>query len=117
ESAVIDGGVRAVAAREERADENPLSAAWREASHTASSIARIFGTAPGAYSAGVEDLLGRDIDSEELGRSYLAAVSHAYGGSEGTAIPAPGAFEARLAAADLLVHFAEDPSRDLLEGA
>src|SRR5215831_15817431 len=115
--ALIDAAVRAVAAREEPAEENPLSAAWRESSHTASSIARIFGTAPGAYSAGVEDLLGRDIDRQELGRSYLAAVSHAYGGSEGTAIPAPGAFEARLAAADLLVHFAEDPSRDLLEGA
>jgi len=115
--ALIDAAVRAVAAREEPAEENPLSAAWRESSHTASSIARIFGTAPGAYGAGVEDFLGRDIDREELGRSYLAAVSHAYGGSEGTAIPAPGAFEARLAAADLLVHFAEDPSRDLLEGA
>lgn len=32
-------------------------------------------------------------------------------------MPAPGAFEARLATADLLVHFAEDPARDLLEGA
>jgi cobaltochelatase CobN len=115
--ALIDAAVRAVAAREEPADENPLSAAWRESSHTVSSIARIFGTAPGAYGAGVEDLLGRDIDREELGRSYLAAVSHAYGGFEGTAIPAPGAFEARLATADLLVHFAEDPARDLLEGA
>src|SRR5215472_3862949 len=115
--ALIDAAVRAVAAREEPAEENPLSAAWRESSHTASSIARIFGTAPGAYGACVEDFLGRDIDREELGRSYLAAVSHAYGGFEGTAIPAPGAFEARLATADLLVHFAEDPARDLLEGA
>jgi cobaltochelatase CobN len=115
--ALIDAAVRAVAAREEPADENPLSAAWRGSSHTVSSIARIFGTAPGAYGAGVEDLLGRDIDREELGRSYLAAVSHAYGAFEGTAMPAPGAFEARLATADLLVHFAEDPARDLLEGA
>jgi len=115
--ALIDAAVRAVAAREEPADENPLSAAWRESSHIAGSVARIFGTAPGAYGAGVEDLLGRDIDRQELGRSYLAAVSHAYGGSEGTATPAPGAFETRLATADLLVHFAEDPARDLLEGS
>jgi cobaltochelatase CobN len=115
--ALIDAAVRAVAAREEPADENPLSAAWRESSHIAGSVARIFGTAPGAYGAGVEELLGRDIDRQELGRSYLAAVSHAYGGSEGTATPTPGAFEARLATADLLVHFAEDPTRDLLEGS
>jgi cobaltochelatase CobN len=115
--ALIDAAARMVAAREEPADENPLSAAWRESSHIAGSVARIFGTAPGAYGAGVEDLLGRDIDRQELGRSYLAAVSHAYGGSEGTATPAPGAFEARLATADLLVHFAEDPARDLLEGS
>ena len=115
--ALIDAAVRAVAAREEPADENPLSAAWRESSHIAGSVARIFGTAPGAYGAGVEELLGRDIDRQELGRSYLAAVSHAYGGSEGTATPTPGAFEARLATADLLVHFAEDPARDLLEGS
>ena len=115
--ALIDAAVRAVAAREDPADENPLCAAWRECSHTAGSIARIFGTAPGAYGAGVEDLLGRDIDRQELGRSYLAAVSHSYGGSEGTATPAPGAFEARLVAADLLVHCTEDPIRDLLEGS
>src|SRR6266567_4678175 len=115
--ALIDAAVRAVAAREDPADENPLCAAWRECSRTAGSIARIFGTAPGAYGAGVEDLLGRDIDRQELGRSYLAAVSHSYGGSEGTATPAPGAFEARLVAADLLVHCTEDPVRDLLEGS
>ena len=115
--ALIDAAVRAVAAREDPADENPLCAAWRECSRTAGSIARIFGTAPGAYGAGVEDLLGRDIDRQELGRSYLAAVSHSYGGSEGTATPAPGAFEARLVAADLLVHCTEDPIRDLLEGS
>src|SRR5207253_1922690 len=91
---------------------------WGSATlRTAGSIARIFGTAPGAYGAGVEDLLGRDIDRQELGRSYLAAVSHSYGGSEGTATPAPGAFEARLVAADLLVHCTEDPIRDLLEGS
>src|SRR6516162_2718081 len=116
--ALIDAAVRAVAAREEAADENPLAAACRVSSaHAGTSIARIFGTAPGAYGAGVEDLLGRDIDREQLGSAYLAAVSHAYGGVEGDAALAPGAFEARVATADLLVHSAEDPARDLLEGS
>jgi cobaltochelatase CobN len=116
--ALIDAAVPAVAAREEAADENPLAAACRVSSaHAGASIARIFGTAPGAYGAGAEDLLGRDIDREQLGSAYLAAVSHAYGGAEGDAALAPGAFEARVATADLLVHSAEDPARDLLEGS
>ena len=116
--ALIDAAVRAVAAREETADENPLAAAWRASSpREGRSIARIFGTAPGAYGAGVEDQLGRDIDRSQLGAAYLAAASHAYGGSEGDATPASGGFEARIAAADLLVHSAEDPARDLLEGS
>jgi cobaltochelatase CobN len=115
--ALIDAAVRAVAARDEAADENPLAAACRASSAHSAPIARIFGTAPGAYGAGVEDLLGRDIDREQLGSAYLAAASHAYGGSEGDATLAPGAFEARIATADLLVHSAEDPARDLLEGS
>jgi cobaltochelatase CobN len=115
--ALLDAAVRAVAAREESADENPLAAARQEFSSTGSSITRIFGTAPGAYGAGVEDLLGRDIDRTQVGSAYLAAASHAYGGSEGNAAPAPGAFEARVASADMLVHGAEDPARDLLEGS
>jgi cobaltochelatase CobN len=115
--ALIDAAVRAVAAREEAADENPLAAACRVSAHAGASIARIFGTAPGAYGAGVEDLLGRDIDREQVASAYLAAVSHAYGGAEGDAALAPGAFQARVATADLLVHCAEDPARDLLEGS
>jgi cobaltochelatase CobN len=115
--ALIDAAVRAVAAREESPEENPLAAARQEFSRTGASIARIFGTAPGAYGAGVEDLLGRDMDRARVGQAYVAAVSHAYGGSEGNAVPAPGGFEARLASADMLVHGAEDPARDLLEGS
>src|SRR5262245_3817332 len=115
--ALIDAAVRAVAAREEAADENPLAAACHVSAHAGASIARVFGTAPGAYGAGVEDLLGRDIDREQVASAYLAAVSHAYGGAEGDAALAPGAFQARVASADLLVHCAEDPARDLLEGS
>jgi cobaltochelatase CobN len=115
--ALIDAAVRAVAAREEAADENPLAAAYRVSAHAGAPIARIFGTAPGAYGTGVEDLLGRDIDREHVASAYLAAVSHAYGGAEGDAALAPGAFQARVATADLLVHCAEDPARDLLEGS
>ncbi len=116
--ALLDAAARAVAARNESDDENPLAAARRTSGmDDRQAVARIFGTAPGAYGAGVEDLLGSDIDREKLGTAYLAAGSHAYGGPEGDAALAPGAFETRVATADLLVHCAEDPARDLLEGS
>ena len=78
---------------------------------------RIFGTAPGVYGAGVEDLIGHDADNEALGAAYLAAASHVYGGADGDAAAAPGAFAQRVANADALVHVSDDPARDLLEGA
>ncbi|TCK29064.1 cobaltochelatase CobN subunit [Ancylobacter aquaticus] len=105
--ALIDAALRAVARREETEDENPLRAAGEGA-------ARIFGTAPGAYGAGLERAKG-GIEREALGAAYLASASHAYGGPEGIARQAEG-FAARVATADLLVHGADDPGRDLLEG-
>ena len=54
---------------------------------------------------------------EEIGRAYLEATSHAYGGADAEAVSAPGAFESRIAEADLLVHTSDDPGRDILEGS
>src|SRR6516165_473300 len=109
--ALIDAAVRAVAAREESDADNPLAAS-RDASP-----ARIFGAAPGAYGAGIDDLLGRGHDRDALGAAYLAAASHAYNGAEGSGTTAPGAFAARVGEANALVHASDDPGRDLLEGA
>ena len=115
--ALIDAAVQAVAARDEDGDENPLAAARRGGNGTsAPRLTRIFGTAPGAYGSGIEDLLGRDADREAIGAAYLAAASHSYGGADGEASSAPGAFAHRVASADALVHVSDDPSRDLLEG-
>ncbi len=72
--ALIDAAVRAVAARDEPAEDNPLAAA--------PNAPRIFGTAPGAYGAGVEQMLGT-ATREAMGAAYLDAASHAYGGAEG----------------------------------
>ncbi len=124
--ALLDAAVQAVAARDEDNDENPLAAARRAATPSLPSPAsggghvrldRIFGTAPGAYGSGVEDLLGRDADTETIGAAYLTAASHAYGGADGDGGTAPGAFAQRVAVADALVHSSDDPGRDLLEGA
>jgi cobaltochelatase CobN len=113
--ALLDAAVQAVAARDEAAEDNPLAAARR--GHDPPRLARIFGTAPGAYGSGIEDLLGRETDTATLGAAYLAAASHAYGGAAGEGSDAEGAFARRVAAADLLVHPSDDPARDLLEGA
>ena len=112
--ALIDAAVQAVAARDEDDDDNPLAAARR---NSATRLDRIFGTAPGSYGAGVEDLLGRDVAPDTIGAAYLAAASHVYGGADGAAGAAPGQFAQRVAGADVLVHSSDDPARDLLEGA
>ena len=115
--ALIDAAVQAVAARDEEDDENPLATARRAADgSSATRLDRIFGTAPGSYGAGIEDLLGRGADTETIGTAYLAATSHSYGGAAGDGSQAAGAFAQRVAGADLLVHPSDDPGRDLLEG-
>lgn len=116
--ALLDAAVGAVAARDEPADDNPLAAIRRSANgHAKTALARIFGTAPGAYGAGLDDMIGREADRDEIGAAYLAAASHVYGGANGEAHHQPGAFAERVAEADLLLHTGDDPARDLLEGA
>ncbi|WP_457150220.1 cobaltochelatase subunit CobN [Mesorhizobium sp. P5_C1] len=114
--ALIDAAANAVAARDEEDSENPLAAKTRADGKISP---RIFGTSPGTYGAGVEDLLssGDWAAREEIGRAYLDATSHAYGGAGGEGVSAPGAFEGRIAEADLLVHTGDDPGRDILEGS
>jgi cobaltochelatase CobN len=114
--ALIDAAANAVAARDEDDSENPLAAKTRADGKISP---RIFGTSPGTYGAGVEDLLssGDWTAREEIGRAYLDATSHAYGGANGEGISSPGAFETRIAEADLLVHTGDDPGRDILEGS
>lgn len=114
--ALIDAAVRAVAAREEDDADNPLAAA-RRANGDPATLARVFGNAPGRYGAGTEHLIGSGGERADIGRAYLDATSHAYGGVHGDATAHPGGFADRVGAADLFVHPGDDPSRDLLEGA
>jgi cobaltochelatase CobN len=113
--ALIDAAVKLLAERDDGEDENPLAAAARN--HGGAGLVRIFGAAPGAYGAGVEELLGGESTKDAIGAAYLAATSHGYGGADGEGIAAPDAFAALVAAADVLLHGSDDPSRDLLEGA
>ncbi len=110
--ALLDAAVAAVAAREESVEDNPLVAAGPRPR-------RIFGSAPGTYGGGPEELLqdGRWESRDALGAAYLAAGSHAFGGERGEGAVAEGAFAERVAAAELLVHAHDDPARDILEGS
>jgi len=109
--ALIDAAVAAVAARDESPAENPLAGQGRPR--------RVFGAAPGVYGAGPEERLasGDWRDRAELGRAYLEAGAWSFGGPEGEGRDEGGAFAARVAAAEILIHPEDDPGRDLLEGS
>ena len=114
--ALIDAAVGAVAARDEADGDNPLAEALRASGKPPR---RVFGSSPGTYGAGVEDLLasGKWEAREEIGRAFIDATSHAFGGADGDGEAAPGAFEERLSSAELLIHTGDDPGRDMLEGS
>ena len=98
---LFHAAVAAVAARDDEPDDdNPLKGA----------DARIFGAAPGAYGTGVaRAALGCDGETrDDLGRVYLAASSHAYGGQTGD-------FAARVAASQAFVHVQDMAGQDVLD--
>ena len=114
--ALMEAAAAAVAARTEEDAENPLAAETRAAGKP---LPRIFGSSPGTYGSGAEELLasGDWTTREEIGRAYLDAASHAYGGAGGEASEAPGGFARQVAEADLLLHSGDDAGRDILEGS
>jgi cobaltochelatase CobN len=110
---LFDLAVRTVAELDEPDDLNPIAAARRDAED----LARIFGAAPGTYSAGVSSLAldGEWAERGDLGRACLNANGFAYG-LQGEGRAAPDAFRDRVAAADAVVHVQDDRERDVLDG-
>jgi cobaltochelatase CobN len=108
--ALFAAAVRAVAALEESADGNPL------AGLRGSSLARIFGAAPGAYGVGLGARIARGewTERSELAETYLAATSHAYDG-DGEAREAAAEFRTRIAGAHAFVHAQDLPGQDVLD--
>lgn len=114
--ALLDAAAKAIAGRDEAEGENPLA----EIARVEGSIPpRIFGSSPGTYGAGIEAMLadGAWEEREEVGRAFIDATSHAFGGAEGEATAAPGSFSRMLEDAELLIHTGDDPGRDLLDGS
>jgi cobaltochelatase CobN len=117
--ALFDAAVRAIAARDEADEWNPLAAAARglEGAALRRATVRIYGAAPGDYGAGVAKVIERGAWTErtELGAAYLAASSYAYGRDlEGA--PDSEGFAARVASADAFLHAQDHRETDLLDG-
>jgi cobaltochelatase CobN len=108
--ALLAAAVRAVAALEESADDNPLAGLH------VGSVARIFGAGPGAYGVGLGARIARGewAERSELAEAYLAATSHAYDG-EGEGREAAAEFRARVAGAEAFVHAQDLPGQDALD--
>ncbi len=117
--ALFDDAVRAVAARDEAPDFNPLAAATAgldgPALHAAT--ARIYGPAAGQYGAGVTALLDRGAwqGRAALGESYLAASECAWGPGRDGATDRAG-LRRRVAAAEAFVHVQDHAEVDILDG-
>jgi cobaltochelatase CobN len=125
---LIDAAARAVAALDEPPEINPLFArvmADRHALETQGVAPeeaerragyRVFGSKPGAYGAGLQTLIDERIWREEgdLVDAYLGWGGYAYGaGAEG--VSERVMLEARLAAADAVLHNQDNREHDLLD--
>jgi cobaltochelatase CobN len=107
QATLFDAVIRAIAARDEAEDWNPLAG---------DPGTRVFGPAEGGYGAGVAAAVARGDwqRPNELGRVWLDSSSGAYGnGLDGT--PDPAALAARVAAADSFVHQQDHAETDLLD--
>ena len=112
---LFHAAVQKVAALDEADDDNPLAVNARV---TSGPIDRIFGAAPGAYGAGVTELIdsGNWQLQEQLGQAYLEATPAAYRG-ETLSLVAPSGFAGRIGTADAFVHVHDHKEADILSSA
>jgi cobaltochelatase CobN len=125
---LFDSAVRAVAALDEAAEDNPMAErvhaeanrriAGGEDPQTARlrAGARVFGSKPGAYGAGLQAMIderGWTTDAD-LAAAYLSWGSYAYGsGQQGE--PARGLLETRLKAVQAVVQNQDNREHDVLD--
>ncbi|MEE4451150.1 cobaltochelatase subunit CobN [Novosphingobium resinovorum] len=125
---LIDSAARAVMALEESAEDNPAAARHRaetamlaaegqdEAVAARRAGARVFGSKPGAYGAGLQAMIDEKLwhDRADLANVYLGWGSYAYGaGVEGDA--ERDLYAARLTQADAVVQNQDNREHDLLD--
>jgi cobaltochelatase CobN len=127
---LFDSAVCAVAELDESEAQNPLRASVRsdESALRAQGVEpsaaarrarfRIFGSRPGAYGAGLQQLIARGAwtDRQELSRAYLAASQYAYGAGE-AGVAARESLETRLASVDAVLQNQDNREHDVLDSS
>ena len=125
---LFDQAVKAVAALDEPADQNPLAAqvkqdaeSWRkkglsDVQSLERSQYRIFGSKPGAYGAGLQGLIeAQNWDSDaDLARAYINWSSYAYTG-QADGHSAPEAFSQRLQQMQIVLQNQDNREHDILD--
>ncbi|MEM9795037.1 MAG: cobaltochelatase subunit CobN [Pseudomonadota bacterium] len=109
--ALFDAAARAVQALDEPEEVNPAAARAR----TGEGAARVYGSKPGAYGAGLQALIDERLwtDASDLGTAYLEWGGYAYGGGEGVADHA--GLRQRLGQVDAIVQNQDNREHDLLD--
>jgi cobaltochelatase CobN len=125
---LVDAAARAVAALDEPPAVNPLAARVAvdrralEAQGVAPAEAarragyRVFGSKPGAYGAGLQVMIDERIwqDEADLAEAYLGWSAYAYG-ADAEGCSERTMLEARLAAAEAVLHNQDNREHDLLD--
>ncbi len=110
--ALVDSAARAVMQLDEPQDINPAAARARAEGSTA----RVFGSKPGAYGAGLQAMIDERLwaDKADLAEAYLQWGSYAYtAGEEGR--QDRQAFETRLGQTEAIVQNQDNREHDLLD--
>ena len=109
---LVDSAARAVMALDEPEGVNPAAARAR----AGEGRARVFGSKPGAYGAGLQALIDERLWGEraDLAEAYLEWGSYAYGGGAQGA-PDRAGLEERLAQAEAVVQAQDNREHDLLD--
>ncbi|MGB3556792.1 MAG: cobaltochelatase subunit CobN, partial [Jannaschia sp.] len=109
--ALVDSAARAVQELDEPEADNPAAARFR----SGESAARVYGSKPGAYGAGLQALIDERLwtDAADLGRAYVEWGGYAYGTGEGTA-DADG-LRQRLGQVEAIVQNQDNREHDLLD--
>ncbi|WP_417258271.1 cobaltochelatase subunit CobN [Celeribacter sp.] len=110
--ALVDSAARAVQEMDESEADNPAAARARQGESTA----RVFGSKPGAYGAGLQAMIDEQLwgDRRDLADAYLEWGGYAYGaGREG--VKDREGFEARLGQVEAIVQNQDNREHDLLD--
>lgn len=110
--ALVDSAARAVQALDEPSDLNPAADRIRKGE----SPARVYGSKPGAYGAGLQALIDERIwtDKSDFGNAYLEWGGYAYG-SGGEGVRDKEGFAQRLTQTEAIVQNQDNREHDILD--